>query len=291
MKRIYGQRLGPLAYFGMDYRFRPLYLTGPEVAFRIGDRAAAYIWLGDWRKRNPGRKLIVIEDSVSPSAEHSRFLPGWWLFSDIADELWVLDGETGLIPQLTGESLYHVSMWTIWRWLRTNNCFCPSLKPTRAAYESARAKVEKLRIPDSFVTVQPLFDAKYDRYRNMSPKWWQSLCKSIATRHPVVVIGSVSSSKLMAIPEGVYPAWECGLNPMESLALISQAKAHVGGCTGTTLWSSIFRVPTLAVYRTWADHPKKRTDSRPISFGSPVVWFPLDLKPEEVVRYIDPFLR
>jgi hypothetical protein len=58
---------------------------------------------------------------------------------------------------------------------------------------------------------------------------------------------------------------------MTSLALIYEAKVHTGGTTGTTLWAPIFKIPTLAAYATWAEHDGKRTDTRPLSFGAPVV--------------------
>jgi hypothetical protein len=70
---------------------------------------------------------------------------------------------------------------------------------------------------------------------------------------------------------------------MESLAVISAAKVHIGGMTGTTIWSAIFNVPTLAVYPHWSGHPKKGTDTRPIPFGAPVVYAQLGGDPYKLV--------
>jgi hypothetical protein len=48
------------------------------------------------------------------------------------------------------------------------------------------------------------------------------------------------------------------------------------------LWAPIFKVPTIAVYKTWSHRAGQATDTRPISFGAPVIYAPLNGDPAEV---------
>lgn len=255
----------------MANRFRPPKAHWYGRAFRIGDRAAAHVWLGDWRMRNPNHRMVVVEDNISSGTEYSRYVPGSWLFKGIADELWMVEKPGEYIGKPPGDSLYHVSMWRIWRWLSRNKAFVPSIRPDQAALDSALGKMRAFNIPTPFVSIQPLFDASYDKHRNCTPEWWQGVCLKLSADFPVVVLGDVRNARRMKVPDKVYPLWNLGLNPMESMAVISMAKMHIGGATGTTLWSAIFNVPTLAVYSNWGAHLKKGIDTRPIPFGAPVV--------------------
>lgn len=261
VKKIFGNRTGSPAYFDMSSK-----------VFRIGDRAAAYVWLGDWRLRNPNRRLAVIEDNSLSGTEHGRYLPGSWLFEGIIDELWVVDRKKESAPRLSGENLYHVSLWRIWRWLAKNKTFIPTISPLLSAFETARVKLDELGVPEKFMTVHPLFDAEYDKFRNGGVSWWEGLCERFSREFSTVILGKESSAEKMRVSGKAYPIWKCRLNPMESMAVMFMARVHVGGMTGLTLWSAIFRVPTLAVYPVWQEHRNRGTDARPISFGAPVVW-------------------
>jgi hypothetical protein len=166
--------------------------------------------------------------------------------------------------------------------------FQPSIKPAAEALERADHELkDKLGSETGFISFQPLFDATYSRPRNGAIEWWYSLCEKIAERVPVVILGDISCSKSMGCPTGAIPLWELGLNPMESLAVISKARAHLGGETGTTLWAPILGVPTLALYRQWGIYrctPFGVLDVRPNSFGRPVVWGRLGGPVEEIAK-------
>ena len=271
---ILGNRDLAPAFYDMGCRFRPNrsggWYGGP---FRIGDRAAAHVWLADWRKRAPQRKLVVVEDSVMPGTEHSRALPGKWLFDGIADEVWVVEHPKERIARPAGQTLYHVTMWRIWRWLMFNKIVEPTIMPTVAAMKRADEILAQYGVPPKFTTVQPLFDAGYDKYRNAPADWWRHVIHQISIDMPVVVLGLPNNARKMQIKgDKVHPIWETPMDAMVTLAIIAKAAAHVGGATGTTLWAPIFKVPTLACYVYWGPHPGKKTDTRPLSFGSPVVY-------------------
>lgn len=269
----FGDRVHFPAYFDMSARFAPPGATWYGRQYRIGDRAGAHVWLADWRLRNPDRRLVVIEDSVMPGTEWSRYLPGTWLFGDVVDELQVVERVNEHVPRPVGEPLYHVSMWRIWHWLSQNKLYQPTIRPLPGAVLSAQAVLKELGVPERYVTIQPLFDAGYDRHRNGRVDWWQEAVNTLAARVPLVVLGDVGNAKKISIPSGAFAVWERKLNPMESLALISNAVVHVGGATGTTLWAPILGVPVVAVYRGWSGG---FYETRPLSFGKPVVYSPLD---------------
>jgi hypothetical protein len=274
MKKItLGDRTSAPAFFDMGARYKPRGAGWYGGAFRIGDRAAAHIWLADWRLKNPGRRLVVVEDSVMPGTEHSRALPGKWLFRSIADELWVVEHVGEHIPRPTGQTLYHVTMWRIWRWLMVHKTVNPTIRPTQEAMARALELLKKYDAPTKFVTCQPLFDAGYDKYRNAPASWWRELAVSMRGAMPVVLLGLPSSADKMPLAgDNVIPLWREEMDAMTTLAVICHGSLHVGGATGTTLWAPIFKIPTLACYAGWSPHPGRRTDTRPMSFGSPVVY-------------------
>jgi hypothetical protein len=271
IKTVFGQRKDSPAFFDMACRFKPVGAGWYGTAFRMGDRAAVHIYLGDWRIRNPDRKLVVVEDSIMRDAEWSRYLPGDWLFSSFADELWCVESAGEVVPRPEGEALYHTPLWLAWISLNKTRLFNPSIVPPSSASASAVGKTSAMGIPDKYVTVHPLFDATYDVKRNSPPEWWAHLCARIAKEFPVVILGIANNAGRIGDIEGVYPAWRYQLNPMESLAMISKAKVHIGGATGLTIWSPIFKIPTLAAYSVW-NRLRYGIEVRPISFGAPVVW-------------------
>ena len=277
-----GSRVLHPAWFDMSYRFSLANMFWRGKAFRIGDRAAAYLWLADWRKRNPERKLTVYEDSIRTGTENSKYLPGCWLFNGIADELIVFTriNEKSSLP--IGERLYHVNLWRIWSWLTRHRSVDPKIKPLPEAVCRVDKLLYKHKVPRPFAVVNPLFDAKYDTYRNQTVQWWHDVVFKLGSTIPVVLIGAMTSVKHMKMPDNIFPLCNEDLNPMESLAVINQAGLYIGGATGMTLWAAIFKIPVLACYKVWAPHPGKKTDTRPISCGAPVVFCPLGNTPEQV---------
>jgi hypothetical protein len=272
-KVLLGDRKTAPAFFDMGARFKPRAAGWYGGAFRIGDRAAAYVWLGDWRHKNPGRRLVVVEDSVMPGTEHSRALPGKWLFSGIADELWIAEEPGEQIMRPPGQTLYHVTMWRIWRWLMSHKTVKPAIRPTNEAMSKARELLKKHNAPTRFVTCQPLFDAGYDKYRNAPVEWWHSLVSALRGPMPVALLGLPENAGRMPLDgHNIIPLWNEKVDAMVTLALICHSALHIGGATGTTLWAPIFQIPTLACYVGWSPHPGMRTDTRPMSFGAPVVY-------------------
>lgn len=271
-----GTRTLEPAWFDMACRFPPDNAFWYGQAFRMGDRAAAYLWLADWRQKNPARKMTVYEDSLMPGAENSKHLPGQWLFDGVADELITVTQRGEIIQPPQGERLYHVTMWRIWMWLMKHRTVDPKIQPLPAATRRANELLDKYKVPRNFVVVSPLFDAAYDTYRNQTSQWWHKMAFKLSGAVPTVMIGTPASAAVIGTPAGTFPLWNETLNPMESLAIIKQASLYVGGATGMTLWAAIFKTPVLACYKVWAPHPGKKTDTRPISCGAPVIFCPLD---------------
>lgn len=271
-----GTRTLQPAWYDMACRFPPPNTFWYGKGFRMGDRAAAYLWLADWRQKNPARKMTVYEDSLMPGTENSRHLPGHWLFEGIADELITVTQEGERIQPPVGERLYHVTMWRIWMWLMKHRTVDPKIQPLPAATRRANELLDKYKVPRNFVVVSPLFDAAYDTYRNQTSQWWHKMAFKLSGAVPTVMIGTSASAAVIGTPAGTFPLWNETLNPMESLAIIKQASLYVGGATGMTLWAAIFKTPVLACYKVWAPHPGKKTDTRPISCGAPVIFCPLD---------------
>jgi hypothetical protein len=261
-----GTRSGPLAFMDMSGRSKPAAVRGHNV-FRIGDRAAAHLWLLHWRKLNPEARIIVIDDPLWNRVQGSYLLDTQWLFNGIADELWIADkfGETIAIPQ--GTTLYHTKIWGIWEWLRKNCCAVPSIRPTTESLERAAALLQKHSVPECYVTVQPLFDAPYNKFRNAPVSWWETLVQTIAKRLPVVVLGAKANVKPGFAGPNVFPLWTEDLTPMDSLALMKKGYAHVGGETGLTLWAGLLHVPTLALYSSCS---ASLPEVRPIGFKAEV---------------------
>lgn len=281
-------RQGAPAFFDMAVRFNSNRQSWYCGVFRMGDRAAAYMVVGNWRVKNPDRHLVVVEDSLMNGAQFSRYLPGKWLFKGIADEIWEVERFGEKISCPPGDPVFVQSIWRSWGEFHTSNAFQPDIKPEPEALERASKELKSQIGSDSgFISFQPLFDANYSRSRNGAIPWWYSLCEKIAERVPVVILGDVACSKLMSSPKGAFPLWSLGLNPMESLAVISMAQAHVGGETGTTIWAPIFGVPTLALYHRWGIHNRTTfgvIDVRPNSFGRPVIWGRLGGAVEEIAK-------
>jgi len=138
--------------------------------------------------------------------------------------------------------------------------------------------LQDLKVPGNYVTIQPLFDAHYDKHRNQKASWWQAVVERMSGRVPTVVLGVHPNLKHIRLPGNCYPMIARGVDPMVSLALIAKASMHVGGATGTTIWAPILKVPTVAIYRSWG--PTGGSDVRPIGFGRSIIYSPLQDTPE-----------
>jgi len=283
---ILGPRQDRPAYFDMACRCKPHKARWYGGGFRMGDRAAAYVYLSEWRHHNPNRKLIVLDNVGLPGTFPE--MSADWLFAGIADEAYVACGPSSPIPVPRGERLYTQSLWLTWRQLRMRHDKLPkpAIRPDREALQTTSRWSETINLPPFYVTLQPLYDAKYEGFRNQSIEWWQEVCTSLNRRGiPVLVLDCFTSA--FPIPEGCYPQlkWPAKTTIMYSMALVSNACVHVGGQTGLTLWSAIFGVPTVAAYKHWGimDH----RDARPIPFGAPVE--PADLRgpPDAVAQKVE----
>jgi len=283
---------------------------GPEIGFfdmtgqtwpqpyymRIGDRAAIHLYLLNCRALKPDRKLIVMANQYMPGNEFGNQIPPDWFLKDIIDELWLAESADEKIhPPEGGHSLYSYpsSLWYHWKHLRKNRVVDPTLRPREQDLSAADRAMREMRIPQKFVAIQPLFDAEYDVFRNGSVNWWADLIYLLSRSLPVVVMGAARNEKALSKIKNGYPLWKLGLSPMEAMALMSRASVFGGGETGFTLWAPIFRVPTVAIYGYWSSRGGSYTedgghDSRPISFGSPVIF---QLLEGDIVQIVSVFRR
>lgn len=277
IKRKIGQRKGQPFHFDM------------RKGFRMGDLAGAHVYLTDWRTRNTGRLVIVWNRHAGCNA-YSQHFPMSWVFGDVADEIWESErpNDSLALPPGHDLSVYHI--WDNWFHLRQKQKLARSLKisPLPAWTDQAHAALRHFGITERFVTVQPLFDAPYNTYRNAPVEWWDRLIRILAPKVPTVVLASSEHRDVLPICSRAYPAWDCSMDPLGSLGLISLAGTHVGGETGLPLWAGIFKVPVVFASRKWGPYKDKRAtyDFRPIDFGAPVVHAQLEGDPEEVAARI-----
>jgi len=293
-KTIVGKHTGPLFCMDMACKFIP---PGRPVwyghGFAIGDRAWTHVWLLDWRIRHPDARLILTDrTNANPQLQSwACALDAAWLGAGIADELWETSYQEEPMPRPHAYPLYHAPMGRIWRWLRRNKKAVPSIRPKPAAVARAADVLAQYKVPSHFITLQPLWDASYNTYRNAPVYWWQAVCEKLARVAPVVLVGAHWNAAKMSLPKNTFPVWREHLSSMETLAIISKAAAHVGGETGTTIWAPIFKIPTVAVYQQWDSWETKHLDVRPISFGAPVVHAQLSGDPAAVTRRIGDLRR
>jgi ADP-heptose:LPS heptosyltransferase len=287
----YSSKHGRHSFMDLSGRYKPKLHGG---AFRMGDRAAAYVWLLDWRARNPHDHIIVIDDPHREEVKRwAACLDAEWMFKGIANEIWVSDTHEEFIPKPAAYPMYHTNMWRIWMWLRKHKIGKPTIRPKDDNIRRMDELLHKLKVPRPFVTIQPLYDAKYNTHRNAPPAWWQMVAGEVGRLKPVVLIGTQESAKQMEkIPLNCFPLWKHDLTPMDSLALISMAEAHIGGETGTTLWAPIFNIPTLGVYTHWGDTGGHfPMDCRPMPFEKQVRHLPLNGNPTTVNKSLELLFR
>ena len=227
--------------------------NGCSGFFRIGDRAAAHICLLEWRQDNPERKLIILDmpdaHNETLSCLIARQCPAEWVFGDLADELWLVDQPNELLPKPDAEPLYTQRIWEWWyHFNKRSRNIQPTIRPPVESLEKAKVLREKWNLPKRYATFQPLFDAPYAEYRNQPPEFWYEIANNISQEIPLVILGHPDVTKRMKTPVNAIAAWSESLNVLESMALIEGATMHVGGETGTTIWSSIFGTHTYAIY-------------------------------------------
>lgn len=287
---VCGSRTGEPAYFDLTGRFH----TGRQTGFfRIGDRAAGYVFCLEWRRKKPDRRLVVI-DIPDGFNEHmhifvGRECPAEWVFGDLADEVWLLDSHDEPIDP-PGEALLTVPIWEWWYHFNRrqgNVGLQTDVRPPAAAMQRVEALKAEWRLPPIYATLQPLCDAPYAFYRNRSPAFWEALIARLSPELPLVVIGHPPSFANISCHPYAYCAWTRGLNVLESLAMISGATMHVGGETGTTIWSSLMRVNTYGVYAC-VHYEDSLWFAQPLDFGGQVrmnLGYDDDLTPDDVLGW------
>lgn len=282
IKTVLGNRQGPAAI---------LNLFG---GCRIGDMACLHVWMNEWRAANPDRRLFVIYNPYHWRSEYGKLMPLDWAFS-MADEIWVYShpNDTEMPPGESFGNFFNpkawnwVHFWDVWRRLMFDRKTVPSITVPEQACRHAREKLRAAGVPDRFVVVQPLYDAKYNGYRNAPIGWWEELSSRLSQDVPTVVIGG-PRGRLRSIGKAYNLAADT-VHPVSSLAILSLSAGHVGGETGLPLWSSVLGVPVIFTSRLWGPGrmgDAKTFDFRPIPFKAIVVHAPLQGDIEQIVKTV-----
>jgi hypothetical protein len=282
---VLGKRTGETCYISL------------HMKVRVGDLAGLHMCMGEWRAQNPDKKLIVFYNPFDRVHEYSRQVPIDWVFENIADELWIKE-ERDVGFSLPGRQVYdffyqdskvHLHLWAHWNRLRKARHFNPKIKLRDDVLATADKYLSENKVPvcsPGFVAIQALFDAGYHKYRNAPLPWWIKLCDTVAKKGlPVVLLGPTRWMGNPTVPNGVIPAFKTVSSPYEAMAIGSRAKVFVGGETGLPLWEPLFGVPVVAAFRHWRLDQGKY-DYRPMSFGAPVVFAPLEGDCESVANVI-----
>lgn len=279
---LIGNRTEDPACFDMPAAYRLGRRPFHGRVLRIGDRAALHGILGQWRKENPKRKLVVVHDSLIDNHFSFELRPEW-LFDGIADELRMSERRGELPPLPKAEVLYKAQLFNLWRQVRPKAPLSSAIQPAQAALQRIDVLLAQLGVPAKFAAVHPLFDAPYDRHRNAAPKWWAEMFAAMAEKIPTVMLGAKDRTGKVPRIGKVIPLWEKGLSVMESLAVVYRSSLFAGGDTGMTHWAAVFSKP-LASCRPYWDKPwlsdaRRGMDTRPISFGGKIINIPLNVDP------------
>jgi hypothetical protein len=204
-----------------------------------------------------------------------------WLLDGIADEVKVV-GSSALRP--VGEPLYTRHLFNWWAEFRRVPHYRPLVFPQHITDYVDRT-AGRLLGQDEFLTVQPLFDVRYDRHRNEKPNWWAEVITCLQRHYKTAVLCTEASGRALPhLPDGVVPLWNLGLNVAHSLAVMSKSAGHFGGETGLTLWAGVLQLPLAAAYRywepPWPKNAARGMDTRPAGAGAPVVCVPLGCDPQ-----------
>ncbi len=256
----------------------------------MGDFAGLRMLLDDWRRTHPNEHVTVTYGNHHWRSVYGSQLDIPWVFRDVADVVLEMEHEKDLIHNpvaMDGKPILgRVLSCHIWNdWLRLRNEVIAGrvkLKthcPDPDVMAKMRGMLDKKGVPEKFITIHPLFDAGYNKYRNGKIEWWNQLIVAMTKVAPVVVIGTHGYLKNIVTPPGAFQLFDLGLSAMLSMAAIAQGQLHVGGETGLTLWAGVCGVPVLAAYGRWdsrRDKGRKLADFRPIPFSKPVVLAPLN---------------
>lgn len=223
--------------------------------FRIGDRAAAYIQCLEWRKQNPNGKLIVIDMPRAHNESLAFFVaeecPALWVFGEIADEIWLIDDYREIIHKPEADPLYTMLIWEWWYHFNKRKGYedlKPTIRPPQRNMLAVRGLKDEWGLPDRYATIQPLFDAPYATYRNQPPEFWEEIITYLAPKIPLVVLGNPANVPKMITHHKAYSGWSRGLSVLDSIAMIAGSALHIGGETGTTIWSSVLGTDTYGIY-------------------------------------------
>ncbi len=266
------------AYFDMACRYPPRNAKWYGKLFRMGDKAVIYAYLNLWRKSNPTRKLTLITCPNSNETSWARFLDNELLFESCVDEIVIADNTTESLPPVVGQNLYDQHLFSLWRSLRSSQPLPISYRVAAEDEAAALCRLKDWNVPKRYAVIVPLFDAKYDRHRNLPIEWWALVARNLSLKMPVVITGDGCQMGRFPAAQinNVFPLFKNNPTPVHSMALIQNAAVYIGGETGLTLWAGLMRTPVVACYRywdpTWYKNARRGLDTRPISAGATVQW-------------------
>ena len=197
-KIILGSRNAEPAFFDMSCRWksnvwyslpRPNFNDKLGGGFRIGDKAAVYVFLTHWRKNFPDRKLVIIDDPFIRESVFSKEIPLDVLFKNIADEIWIADAPNKpFLEAPSGEPLYVSYLWDWWN------------SVGREVSKSLNVEMEITKVStsdDYFVTIVPVFNRPNNTWRNISIDYWLELIDLVAQKVPTITI---SKDRFFTLP-------------------------------------------------------------------------------------------
>jgi len=269
------------------------YYIDLRQGWRMGDFAGLRLLLEDWRRANPNARVSVSYNTYHWRSVYGSQLNLEWVFEGLVDVLYETESKHDQIPNQPGIPMvgrvFSSHIWNDWGRLRIdvteNGRQLTPRTPPSEDLARARELLDRKGVPENYVTLHPLFDAGYNKYRNGSTIWWNQLIDNMAKLVPVVVIGTAGYTRHIHIPPNAFQTFDYGVPAHISLAMISQAKVHVGGETGLTLWAGVCGVPVLATYGRWIsakDKAGRPADFRPIPVSAPVIYAPLNGPAPEV---------
>jgi len=259
-KIILGSRNASPAFFDMSCRWKRnvwYSLPKPNIdklggGFRVGDKAAAYVFLTHWRKNFPDRKLVIIDDPFIRESVFSKEIPMNLLFKNIADEIWITGRlNERLVEAPSGEPLYVDPLWDWW----------DSVGREVSKSLNVEMEIPKVSISDDyFVTIVPVFNRPNNAWRNITIDYWLELIDLVAQKVPTITIS-----------KDRFPKPDSGeffddLSVWEVLGLLKNSKLHISGETGFTLWAPILGTLTLAFYK-----DPVHSKSAPLEFSNSVI--------------------
>lgn len=274
----------------LDTRTGEKYYADLRQGWRMGDFAGLRMLMAAWRLNHPNEHVTVTYGNHHWRSVHANQFDVPWIFRDVADVVLEMEHANDLIHNpiaMDGKPIvggvFSAHIWNDWAKLRADvvsgRVKLKPHMPDAEVLSQARTLLDKKGVPEKFMTVHPLFDAGYNKYRNGKPAWWSQLIAELAKKLPVVVVGMHGYKDHIAVPPNAFQLFDLGLPAMLSLGVIAQSQLNVGGETGLTLWAGVCGVPVLAAYGRWGafkDRGRKLADFRPIPFHQPVVHAPLN---------------